>query len=161
MNRILAAGFFLVVGVEILAMLGRDHRFVLAASGVAMSLVLFALCWLVARGSLPGSTEAEVDDRGESLRRWMSRTEALVSWSECSRSDWDRHLRPMLARQFALATNQQMSKDPAAFQASGRMLFGHRLWAWVDPENVAYEAQTEPAPGRAVLDEILQRLVRL
>lgn len=141
-----------------MAMLSPDRRFVLLASGVAMAVVLVALCVVLVSRSGPESTVSEVNDRGESLRRWLSRTETLISWSECSRSDWDRRLRPMLARQFALATSQRIAGDPTAFQATGRILFGERLWAWVDPENVAYEAHGEPAPGRAVLDEILQRL---
>ena len=45
-------------------------------------------------------------------------------------------------------------------QATGRMMFGDELWQWVDPGNVSRTGRNEPAPGRAVLDEILQRLER-
>jgi hypothetical protein len=88
----------------------------------------------------------------------MSRTETLISWSESTRSDWDRHLRPMLARQFGIATGQKQNKNPVAFRATGRMLFGDELWAWVDPDNVARTDKQGPGPGRSALDEILRKL---
>ena len=88
------------------------------------------------------------------LRRRISRAEA-------TRTDWDRHLRPMLARQFEMATGQKRIKDRAAYHATGQMLFGADLWVWVDPENVARHGADEPGPGREALDEILQRLERV
>jgi hypothetical protein len=57
-----------------------------------------------------------------------------------------------------MATGQKQSKDRAAFQATGRMLFGAELWSWVDPQNVSRTGGDEPGPGREALDEILQRL---
>jgi hypothetical protein len=94
----------------------------------------------------------------ESLRSWLSRTQTLIHRSESTRADWDRHLRPMLARRFAIATGQKQAKDPAAFDATGRTLFGTELWAWVNPNNVAHTGVSEPGPGRATLEEILERL---
>jgi len=82
----------------------------------------------------------------------------LISWSESTRSDWDRHLRPMLARQFGIATGQKQNKNPEGFRATGRMLFGDELWAWVDPDNVARTDKQKPGPGRSALDEILRKL---
>ena len=67
----------------------------------------------------------------------------------------------MLARQFELAAGQRKAKDPSAFDATGRMLFGDRLWQWVDPENVSRTGSTEPGPGRDALDDILRRLEQL
>ncbi len=67
----------------------------------------------------------------------------------------------MLARQYEMATGQKRSKDRAAYNATGKMLFGADLWAWVDPENVARDGVEEPGPGREALDEILQRLERV
>jgi hypothetical protein len=64
----------------------------------------------------------------------------------------------MLARRFAITTGQKQSKDPVAFHATGRMLFGAELWAWVDPNNVAQTGGREPGPGRATLERILERL---
>jgi hypothetical protein len=41
------------------------------------------------------------------------------------------------------------------------MLFGAELWAWVDPNNVARTGGREPGPGRATLEEILDRLEKV
>ena len=158
MNKLVAAGLCLVLGVQALAMMLPDRRFVLAVAGVAVALSLLALRWSLLRGSNAEPAIADANDAEESLRRWLSRTETLISWSESTRSDWDRHLRPMLARQFGIATGQKQNKNPEGFRATGRMLFGDELWAWVDPENVARTDKHVPGPGRSALDEILRRL---
>jgi hypothetical protein len=131
---------------------------VLAMVGVAVAVTLLALRWFLARGPEDDGTSVGVNDAEESLRRWMSRTETLISWSESTRSDWDRHLRPMLARQFGIATGQKQTKNPEGFKATGKMLFGDDLWAWVDPDNVARTDKNQPGPGRSALDEILRKL---
>ncbi|RDH80603.1 hypothetical protein DVS77_00820 [Mycolicibacterium moriokaense] len=158
MKKLVAAGLCLVIGVQVLAMLMPDRSLVLAIVGAAVALTLLALRWYLVRGTGDLPAGAAVNDAEESLRRWLSRTETLISWSESTRSDWDRHLRPMLARQFGIATGQKQNKNPAGFNATGRMLFGDELWAWVDPENVARTNQHVPGPGRDALDEILRRL---
>jgi hypothetical protein len=158
LKKLVAAGLCLVVGVQVLAMLSPDRRFVLVIVGVAVALVLLALRWYLAHGSGDAPVDPPTNDAEESLRRWLSRTETLISWSESTRSDWDRHLRPMLARQFGIATGQKQNKNRDGFAATGRMLFGDELWAWVDPENVARTNQHVPGPGRGALDEILRRL---
>jgi hypothetical protein len=157
MKRLMAAGVCIVLVAEVLALCLPDRRFVLAISGVALAVALLALRWYLVRDVEPGPPEADANGSGESLRRWVSRTETLISWSDSTRRDWDRHLRPMLARQFEMATGQRKAKDPVAFHAVGRMLFGAELWGWVDPEDIARGGR-EPGPGRAALDEILQRL---
>ena len=158
LKKLVAAGLCLVVGVQLLAMLMPDRRFVLVVVGGAVALALLALRWYLARGSNGEPLTPIVNDAEESLRRWLSRTETLISWSESTRSDWDRHLRPMLARQFGIATGQKQNKNPDGFRTTGRMLFGDELWAWVDPENVARTNKGVPGPGRDALDEILRRL---
>lgn len=158
MKKLVAAGLCLVVGVQLLAMLMPDRRLVLAVAGVAVAISLLALRWFLVRGIKPELSTPGANDAEESLRRWLSRTETLISWSESTRSDWDRHLRPMLARQFGIATGQKQNKNPEGFRATGRILFGDELWAWVDPENVARTNNHVPGPGRSALDEILRRL---
>ncbi|HEX7427999.1 MAG TPA: hypothetical protein VF328_13915 [Mycobacterium sp.] len=158
MKKLVAAGLCLVVGVQLLAMLMPDRRLVLAMAGVAVAISLLALRWFLVRGIKPELSTPGANDAEESLRRWLSRTETLISWSESTRSDWDRHLRPMLARQFGIATGQKQNKNPEGFRATGRILFGDELWAWVDPENVARTNNHVPGPGRSALDEILRRL---
>ena len=160
MKKLVAAGFLLVAGTQLLALAGTDRRLILIMSGVAVACALLAVRWYLVRESDVDAEERR-DDAAESLRRWLSRTETLIGQADATRRDWDRHLRPTLARQFEMATGQKRAKDRAAYDATGQMLFGAELWAWVDPENVSRSGVTEPSPGRAALDEILQRLERV
>ncbi len=157
MKRLIALGICLIVGMELLALILHDRRFVLAASGVALALVLLNVRRYLGRGVEPAA-ELDPDDLGDSLRRWLSTTETTIRWSESTRADWDRHLRPMLARRYEIATGQRLAKDPAAFHSTGRMLFGADLWEWVNPNNITRTGDRQPGPGRAALQEILQRL---
>jgi hypothetical protein len=160
-KKYVAAGVFVVVTVEFAALVMLDRELFLVASGLVSAIVLLAFRWLLVREVEPDSSGSHSNDSAESLRRWLSRTETLISRSDSTRRDWDRHLRPMLARQFELATGHRQAKDPVAFQATGRMLFGGELWQWVDPQNVSRTGGEEPGPGREALDEILQRLERV
>lgn len=154
MNKVLASGFLLVVLAEITAFV-VNRSWALPIAGLAMALFAVEL-----RGHLAGAkpeppAETPTNDAQESLQRWKAQTETLVHWADAGRVEWDRHLRPKLAREFLLATRQ---KEPAAIAATGRMVFGDDLWQWVDPHNVSTAARNEPGPGRAALDEILRRL---
>lgn len=158
MKRLLVLGFCAVVVVEALALLAHDRRLVLWTSGVAVAVVLLQLRRFVVSGGGHVPVQPARDARGDSLRSWLSRTEKQIRWSESTRADWDRRLRPILAGRFETATRQRKLKDPAAFHATGRMLFGPALWEWVNPDNVSITGGSEPGPGREVLEEILQRL---
>jgi hypothetical protein len=157
MKKLIALGICLIVGIELLALILHDHRFVLAGSGVALALVLLNIRRVLEHGAEP-EDEPNSDDLGDALRRWLATTETTIRWSESTRADWDRHLRPMLARRYEMATGQRQAKDPTAYHATGQMLFGPALWEWVNPNNVTRTGQREPGPGRAKLEEILQRL---
>jgi len=161
MKKIVAAGVFIVVLVELTAFAVLERELVLVVVGVMAAMVLLTLRLYLVRE--PGSDAGGElgNDPAESLRRWLSRTEMLISRSESSRRDWDRHLRPMLARQFEMATGQRQAKDRVAFHATGSLLFGADLWAWVDPQNVSRTGGSEPGPGREALDEILRRLEQI
>lgn len=159
MKTLTILGISLVVGVEILALLVHQRQFIITASGAALALLLYGVRRSMAEAgteSTPGQSDS--DDRGDLLRRWMSSTETLVHWSESTRMDWDRHWRPVLAQRFEASTGHRRAKDRATFDATGRMLFGKKLWQWVDPSNVAQSGGHEPGPGRIALEEILQRL---
>lgn len=160
MTRVVAAAVALIVAVEVCAFALADRDLVIAVTGAAL---VAALMWI--RWHLTRRTDTELDAAADtatiSLQRWHSRTETLISWADSSRADWDRRLRPMLARQFELAAGNRKRKDADSIDATGRMLFGERLWPWVDPNNISRTGATEPGPGRDVLDEILQRLARL
>jgi hypothetical protein len=142
---------------ELLALVQHAHRFVLAASGVALTLALLSLRRVLGRDP-DQAAEPDADEIGDSLRRWLSATETTIRWSESTRKDWDRHLRPMLARRYEMTTGQRQSKDAAAYHATGRMLFGAELWEWVNPNNVTRSGDHHPGPGRGALEEILRKL---
>ena len=158
MTKVVVCGVFLVVAVQALAMSQLERDVVIAVTGVALACVLLAARSHLTRRRGSAGDPAIDDAAATSLRNWLSRTETLIAWSESSRTDWDRRLRPMLARQFELATGQRQARNHAAFHATGSMLFGAELWAWVDPENVSRTGDSEPGPGRDALDEILRRL---
>lgn len=157
MNRFAALGFCLIIGVELMALILHDRRILLGASGVALALVLLGVRRILGRRS-DAEDDPAADDLGDSLRHWLAATETTIRRSEATRADWDRHLRPMLARRYEIATGQRQSKDPAAYHATGRMLFGEALWEWVDPNNVTMSGDGRPGPGRAALQDILRRL---
>ncbi|HEX2213854.1 MAG TPA: hypothetical protein VHH12_10480 [Mycobacterium sp.] len=161
MKKLVAAAFLLVAGAELIALASRDREMILIVSGSAVALALLAVRWYLIRETEQKPDQPPDDDAAKGLQRWLSRTETLISHSETTRRDWDRHLRPMLARQFEMATGQKRNKDAKSYHATGRMLFGADLWAWVNPENVARSEAEQPGPGRAALDEILQRLERV
>ncbi len=158
MNKLVVLGLGLVVAMETMGFVMAGHRFVMWVSGAAAALVLLAGRRLLDRESGVQNPELLADGPAESMRRWIARTETMVRWADSSRRDWDRHLRPRLAREFIVATGQRVGKDPASLQATGRMVFGDDLWQWVDPSNVAQTGGHEPGPGRAALSEILERL---
>jgi hypothetical protein len=158
MKKLVAAGVFVVALVELVAFAALDRELVLLVVGVMVAVVLLTLRFYLVREGWHDPGDTPVNDAAESLRRWLSRTEMLISRAESTRRDWDRHLRPMLARQFELATGQRQVRNQAAFHATGAMLFGEELWAWVDPQNVSRTGDSEPGPGRDALDEILRRL---
>jgi len=160
MTKLVLAGVSLVLAVQLFAITQLDRQLVVGVTGAALACVLIAVRWHLTHQAATYD-DAGTGDAGASLRRWLSRTETLISWSESSRSDWDRRLRPMLARQFELASGQRKAKDPRAFHATGRMLFGEQLWQWVDPENISRDGGQQPGPGRETLDDILQRLEQL
>jgi hypothetical protein len=161
MNKLVAAGIAVIVLVAAMSLSLPDRRLYPLMVGAVTAVALLTVRWLLTRDVRITVDASTARDPGEALRRWLARTENLVQRSESSRSDWDKHLRPMLARQFELASGQRKAKDPGAFQASALMVFGPELWAWVDPDNVDRSGGLEPGPGRAVLNDVLERLEQL
>jgi hypothetical protein len=157
MKRLIALGVSVVLCAELTALSLHDRRLVLWVAGAAALFALVNVRQALGRHIEPPPPEVP-NALEETLRSWLSRTQTLIRRSESTRADWDRHLRPMLARRFGMATGQRQAKDPAAFDATGRTLFGTELWAWVDPNNVSRTGVSEPGPGRAKLEEILERL---
>jgi len=152
MSRSFAGGFVAVLLAEILGLL-FGWRWALPVGGVALA--VFAL-HVIGRLADGGNAEEPAQSAAlESLQRWKSQTQELIRWADGTRGDWDRHLRPKLARDFLIATKQ---KESLALAGAGRLVFGEELWQWVDPQNVSMARRGEPGPGRGALDEILRRL---
>lgn len=160
MNRFVVLGLSLVVVVEMVAFMMVDHRLALVLSGAAAAFVLLEARRLMKRTRATDKSDA-TGAESESMQRWINRTESMIRWADSSRADWDRHLRPRLAREFMLATGQRMGRDQSSLAATGRIVFGDELWQWVDPSNVAGSGHREPGPGRGALNEILERLERV
>lgn len=154
MNRTLAGGFLAVVLAEILGVM-FGWRWALPAAGVALALFGLHVAARLAGAGDDDAAEGPRNDALESLERWRTQTEEMIRWADSTRGDWDRYLRPKLAGDFLAATRQ---KEPNAIASTGRLVFGEELWQWVDPQNVSPGNRNDPGPGRAVLDDILQRL---
>ncbi|OLP03448.1 hypothetical protein BVU76_04935 [Mycolicibacterium porcinum] len=164
MKRTVIAGLLLVVVlVEVVTASMPDRRGVAWGAGAAVAVLMFSLRWALRDDGTSEVSANASDDAAELLEQWRSQTDSLIQRAETTRLQWDRHLRPRLAREFAAATGHRQAADPAAFVATGTMLFGPELWQWVDPDNVigTGAAAEQPGPGRDVLDEILRRLERL
>ncbi|MGV0748378.1 hypothetical protein [Mycolicibacter heraklionensis] len=159
MKTLVLQGVLLIVAAEVVALMTHQHQLLFGAAGLAVALPVLGLRRLLATGGPgPPADPAVTDEPGEALRRWRTGTEARIRWAESTRADWDRRWRPILARRFEVSAGQGRAKDPAAFAATGALLFGDELWPWVDPGNVAPTGDSGPGPGRAVLEEILCRL---
>jgi hypothetical protein len=161
MTKIVSMGVLTLVVLEVLLVTGPMREWLLAAGGVVAGVVL-----LVMRSRLstdPRATVLPVVDRAaeEALERWRARTAIQISWADGSRGDWDRHLRPVLARDFQLALGRRFDRGVSGLGSAGRMVFGDDLWPWVDPSAVAMTDRDRPGPGRGVLAAILERLERL
>lgn len=152
MSRMFAGGFLAILLAEIVGLL-IGWRWALPVGGVALAAFALHVTGRLADG---GAAEEPAQSAAlESLQRWKSQTQELIRWADGTRGDWDRHLRPKLARDFLIATKQ---KESLALASAGRLIFGDELWQWVDPQNVSAARRGEPGPGRGALDEILRRL---
>jgi hypothetical protein len=156
-----SAAIVMLIGAQLLALSHPDRRVALWVGVAAAAAVLLTVRWFLVRDARSVVDETRARDPAESLRRWRSKTEILIARADTNRSDWDKYLRPMLARQFELATGQRKSKDANVFRATALAVFGAQLWPWVDPDNVSRSGAAEPGPGRAVLNDVLQRLEKL
>ncbi|MFE3321849.1 hypothetical protein [Nocardia sp. NPDC059195] len=161
MNRtsVIVTAVLAVVVIEVvLVRLNRDS--VLLAVTVPVAAALAMLVWSLRHRVIREEPLTEYIDNGpaEMLGRWHARAEMLTARADGTRADWDRHLRPLLAKEFEVSTGLRISKNRRATEAAGQLQFGPELWRWVDPANSALRDQTGRAPGREALDEILRRL---
>ncbi|MBF6190391.1 hypothetical protein U3653_29015 [Nocardia sp. CDC186] len=154
----------IVIAVIELVAVERARGLLLIVAGIPVAVALGWLIWSLLERAEAGESDAIDDmDNGpaEMLRRWHARAQMLADRADGSRADWDRHLRPLLAKEFELSSGQRVAKNRRAVEAAGIHQFGPELWRWVDPANSALRDQAGRAPGRAALDEILSRLQRM
>jgi hypothetical protein len=159
---VVITGVIVVVGIELVAV-ERARGLSLIVAGIPVAVALGWLVWSLFERSEAGDDEVEDMENGpaEMLQRWHARAHMLADRADGTRADWDRHLRPLLAKEFELSSGQRVAKNRRAVEAAGIHQFGPELWRWVDPANSALRDQTSRAPGRAALDEILSRLQRM
>ncbi|MEV6429933.1 hypothetical protein [Nocardia sp. NPDC051463] len=162
MNRrgVVLGAAAVVVLIELVTF-GKAREAMLMLAGVPVALALFQLIWsLRAKPAHRDHIDTDAIENGpaEMLYHWHARAEMLADRAEGTRAEWDRHLRPLLAKEFELSTGLRVAKNRRATEAAGIVQFGPELWRWVDPANSALRDQTTRAPGREVLDEILRRL---
>jgi hypothetical protein len=150
-----------ILAAEALLLVLPDRHAMSWFSGVALAIALVAVRWSLSRRPTPRQADAAIDDTGSTISRWVERTESQIGWLDSTRADWDRRLRPTLARQFEIATRQPRTRNPAAFATTGRILFGDELWQWVDPDHISRTGGQEQGPGRGVFIDIIERLERL
>ncbi|WP_067471209.1 hypothetical protein [Nocardia amamiensis] len=154
----------IVVAVVELVAVQRARGLLLVVAGIPVAVALGWLVWSLLDRSGAGE-EPEIDEMengpAEMLQRWHARAQMLADRADGTRAEWDRHLRPLLAKEFELSTGQRVAKNRRAVEAAGIHQFGPELWRWVDPANSSLRDQTSRAPGRAALDEILSRLQRM
>ncbi|WP_067698631.1 hypothetical protein [Nocardia jejuensis] len=164
MNRIaIVVGAVALVGLFEVLTLSDQRESLLPIAAIPVAGALWLLVWsLVQRSRRPapaGPEEHEIDNGpAEMLQRWQARAQMLADRADGSRADWDRHLRPLLAKEFELTSGHRSAKNRRATEAAGLLQFGPDLWRWVDPANSAPRDQVNRAPGPAALDEILRRL---
>ena len=125
MKMLALQGVLLMAGAELVVLMFHERQLLLGAAALAVALPVFGIRRLLTTGgSRPPAAPVATDEPGESLRRWLSGTEARIRWSESTRADWDRRWRPILARRFEVSIGQGRANDPAAFAVTGALLFG-------------------------------------
>jgi hypothetical protein len=88
----------------------------------------------------------------------VDRAKATIGWAEGTRADWDRHVRPVLARELTevLRARRVPGETPI-----GQRVLGAELWPLVDPSHPFTADLARPGPGRDGLARILDQLERL
>jgi hypothetical protein len=165
MTRIVAGGVMVVILVEIVFVGGPARESMFLASALVLAVVLAALRAHLGEEGRAADSSVPDTTPDESLQRWRERTRMQLAWADGTRGDWDRHMRPMLAKDFQLALGRRFDTvdvtGAGSLDSAGRMMFGEQLWPWVNPSDIAVRDRDRPGPGREVLAEILTRLEQM
>ncbi|GAB11201.1 hypothetical protein GOARA_064_02030 [Gordonia araii NBRC 100433] len=166
-DRLVMAGIVVVAGLVVAAAVGPLRPHALLVGGAVAAVILGVLRLSISLGARSAPPPQPWDsERDDALVRWQARTRNLIAWADGTRGDWDRHLRPILAREFLMATGNRhgaarRGATAGTLGATGRMTFGPELWPWVDPLGANYADRDQPGPGRDTLDAILKQLEQL
>ncbi|MDV6014445.1 hypothetical protein [Haloechinothrix sp. LS1_15] len=92
-----------------------------------------------------------------------ARAATIASAARGTRADWDRHVRPVLAKEFAEITANRHPHAPETAtegerHRAGVRLFGATLWPLVDPEQAFTTRLGHQGPGPDALEAIVDRL---
>ncbi|MFF0494422.1 hypothetical protein ACFYTQ_35855 [Nocardia sp. NPDC004068] len=145
-----------VAGAESIALL-IARPLLLPVSGCALAAAEFLLGREIARRA----PEPEPDTTETTLvEQRLARVATLAARADGTRGDWDRHVRPLVSREFELTLGVHAGDRSAAAREIGTGYFGSELWRWVDPANVAgpHGDRDAPGPGRDTLCRIMDRL---
>lgn len=159
---IVVGAVLLIAAIELIGLGGRRELLPILVGIPVLGALALLLRSVVERART--LKNADIEDHeiengpAEMLNRWHARAQMLATRADGTRADWDRYLRPLLAKEFELSSGHRIAKNRKATEIAGRHRFGPELWRWVDPANSALRDQSTRAPGRAALDEILRRL---
>ncbi|MCX5043277.1 hypothetical protein OG921_08855 [Aldersonia sp. NBC_00410] len=161
MTRVVVGSVVLLVLLEVALVAGPLREWLLLACAGVLAIALWGVLSRALKPAPPGPTTPADTTPDDALRRWRERTRMQLAWADGTRGDWDRHVRPMVARDFQLALGRRFDGSTAGLDAAGNVMFGAELWTWVDPSGVRGAERDRPGPGREVLGEILDRLERM
>jgi hypothetical protein len=131
-----------------------DRRHLAVVTGILLAVIVLGCAAALPGDRAPRRPAPAEDPLWErALARRRSRATALLLYADGSRADWDKHIRPMLAREF-----QRYCGGPAAAAGHGPALLGPQLWPWVDPDATDVTAHDRPGPGAATLTAIIERM---
>lgn len=123
---------------------------------VALAALLAAAMWVAGQaGGLRRRRHPDVSPPAAADSALAS-AQATVAWAAGTRSDWDRHVRPVIAREYDDIVGGRRSATDRA--ATGELMFGPELWPLVDPGRHCPGQPDRPGPGRAALSRILERM---
>ncbi|MEU7137865.1 hypothetical protein ABZ942_00295 [Nocardia sp. NPDC046473] len=161
LDRVLIAALVLIVVVD-LASLAVGRRVLGVATGVVIAVLVLAVAGIsTGIDRLPRIESRPESAWGAAISRRQVRAALLLEHVDGSRGEWDRYIRPLLAREFQLSVGYRVGVGSTALREMGRALFGPDLWHWVDPAAAAVSAQGEPGPGRETFVQIIDRMDRL
>lgn len=126
-------------------------------TAVAVTVLVGATLWLVSRAVPRDGARQQRHAGPAEPDSTLAHAQITVGWASGTRRDWDRHVRPVLARQLDEALGARRSTEEAR-SAAGELLFGPVLWPLIDPNDRFTTQLDGPGPGRDALATILNRL---